>query len=512
MKTLPLLKRIFPLLFVLILAFALRFYDLGQNPPGLYIDEISIAYNAHTIATKGVDEYGISYPLTFKTYGEYKMPFYIYAAAVSESIFGKNEFAVRLPSAFLGTFAILFLYLFLKEFTVLIKVQKEKLFTYFPLMSACILAISPWHIHFSRGGFEANVALTMFVISLFLFCRYLNKKNIAYLVGSGLLFSLTLYTYFAYRILAPITILAILILALKVKKIAWRQILLFVIIFGLVSLPIIIFSFSPEGMTRFSQTSAFSEIQTNNTFQKIYLYPMEYLKNYLAYFSFPFWFVSGDGIGRHQMPWYGPLLKWQIPFLLIGLYMLLRSKKKIFTGGVVGLLLLSPIAASFAVPSPHTLRSLPMVIPLTILTSIGLITVLQYRNIIIRGISILLVCIAGIEFITYLHFYYFHYPRVNGLDWGGAYKEVVQETATYTKMYDIIVIDSKLGQAKTYFQYYGDKTPMIVPDSWKKPKALANKKVLFIRPAGITSDGKLIKKVFLPSSVNNDVFAEFWEI
>src|SRR5947208_3157824 len=67
---------------VLLLACGL-FYFAGQrkNPPAFYSDESSIAYNAWTMATNGVDEYGIHHPLFFKAFGEYKNPVYIYLLA-----------------------------------------------------------------------------------------------------------------------------------------------------------------------------------------------------------------------------------------------------------------------------------------------------------------------------------------------------------------------------------------------------------------------------------------------
>ena len=48
--------------------------DLSASPPGLYVDEASIGYNAWTMARFGVDEHGIHVPLFFEAFGEYKNP------------------------------------------------------------------------------------------------------------------------------------------------------------------------------------------------------------------------------------------------------------------------------------------------------------------------------------------------------------------------------------------------------------------------------------------------------
>src|SRR3984885_4207251 len=88
---------------IVILGFLLRFIDVSNDPPGLYIDEASIGYNAYTILTTGKDEFGIPHPLWFRSFGDYKMPVYIYSVTGAMAFLGKNELAVRLPSIISGT-------------------------------------------------------------------------------------------------------------------------------------------------------------------------------------------------------------------------------------------------------------------------------------------------------------------------------------------------------------------------------------------------------------------------
>src|SRR3981081_2715222 len=52
---------------------------LDRTPPGMYVDEASIGYNAWAIAYHGVDEHGVHLPLYFQAFCEYKNPLYIYA-------------------------------------------------------------------------------------------------------------------------------------------------------------------------------------------------------------------------------------------------------------------------------------------------------------------------------------------------------------------------------------------------------------------------------------------------
>lgn len=71
------------LLSIFVFAFILRFYKLGEIPNGLYQDETAIGYNAYSILNIGKDEYGKDFPLYFKSFGDWKLPVYIYSTALS---------------------------------------------------------------------------------------------------------------------------------------------------------------------------------------------------------------------------------------------------------------------------------------------------------------------------------------------------------------------------------------------------------------------------------------------
>ena len=94
---------------VCVLAFALYAADVPDNPPGFYIDESSIAYNAHTISESGRDEYGEAWPLYFRAFGDYKNPTYVYLLAAVFRVTGPSVAVARLLSASLGAVAALLL-------------------------------------------------------------------------------------------------------------------------------------------------------------------------------------------------------------------------------------------------------------------------------------------------------------------------------------------------------------------------------------------------------------------
>ena len=102
-------------IFILILAAALRFYRLDTNPPAFNWDEAAIGFNAHSLIKTGRDEYSQFMPISFRSFDDYKPPVYFYLTIPSILAFGYIDFAVRFPSAFLGTLTVLFTYLMTKS-------------------------------------------------------------------------------------------------------------------------------------------------------------------------------------------------------------------------------------------------------------------------------------------------------------------------------------------------------------------------------------------------------------
>src|SRR5438046_2164545 len=89
----------------IVLLIALYVTGSRSNPPGFYLDESSIAYNAHTISQTGQDEFGVSWPLYFRAFGEYKNPVYIYLLAALYRLTGPSIFVARALSMALGLLA-----------------------------------------------------------------------------------------------------------------------------------------------------------------------------------------------------------------------------------------------------------------------------------------------------------------------------------------------------------------------------------------------------------------------
>src|SRR5467141_5008296 len=137
----------FPLVFALVLicGAALYTYHLTRNPAGFFVDESSIAYNAYTISQSGQDEFGNSWPLYFRAFGDYKNPVYVYLLAALFKVSGPGILTARLLSALAGVAAAALLGLLAARISKRRDVQ---------IMVTGSALLTPWLFEISRVSME----------------------------------------------------------------------------------------------------------------------------------------------------------------------------------------------------------------------------------------------------------------------------------------------------------------------------------------------------------------------
>lgn len=458
------MKKYFPLLLILLLATLLRVLSLNTNPAGLNADEAAIGYNAWSLIETGKDEHGASWPIVFRSFDDYKLPVYFYLVLPFVKFFGLNIWSVRLPSAILGVASVWLVFLFAKQLFT-----KNK---YLPYISALLLAVSPWHLQFSRGGWEVNVATFFILFGVWGFLKGLNNSKYFLLFVISLV--LSLYTYHSARIVSPLLALFLVIAfrgdlfsSFTGKKL--KMIILSLIIGIALSLPIAIQLLSKEGQARFSGVSLLAdtgpywqalELRRGHpqestmyvrTVHNQYLsYGLRFVKNYLSHYSPRFLFITGDEIARSKVPETGQSYIFLIPFYLIGLLWLLKldSKGKQF---IFFWFLIAPLAASMTFQAPHALRAQNMVIPLSIISAAGLSQTIEFlKNLrlkLLTPVFILLVSLAGLYSISrYLHEYYVHYPKELPFAWQYGFDQIAAYTKAHYGEYDHIVISDRYDQ------------------------------------------------------------------
>ncbi|MEX0877354.1 MAG: hypothetical protein WDZ40_00635 [Candidatus Spechtbacterales bacterium] len=209
-------KKTWPFL-VLILLLALgaffRLHKLDTVPPGIYPDEAKNANDA--VETLQTGEYELFYPENNGREG-----LYVWMIASSFQYNGINIPAVRMVSAIIGILTILGTYLFTREIFIYKELNdpEESKIGIAPiaretiaLLAAGFLAVSFWHINFSRIGFRAILVPMLLSFAMWLTLKALRpigpseyssieKKSLWAAIFAGLFWGAGFHTYIAFRI------------------------------------------------------------------------------------------------------------------------------------------------------------------------------------------------------------------------------------------------------------------------------------------------------------------------
>ena len=332
-----------------------HFYDVPKNPVGFFVDEASIAYNAHTIAQTGRDEYGYRFPLYFRAFGEYKSPVYIYILSAVFWLTGPSIFGARLVSATAGLLAAVL-------FGVLAAQLARRRAV--GLMVFLIAALTPWLFEVSRLVFE--VALLPPILGLFLLLLQHAAKRTQWsapsAVGLGVLLGLMVYTYSVGRLLAVLLALG---LAFFFNGQRWRKVLLTWIVFGLTLLPLAVFTLRHPGALG-ERYKFVTFVKPGDTRSQI---GIRFVQNYIENFSPRRWLLYGDPEPRHHLPGMGSLLVGAVAFSALGLIVVLwRYRRDAWWRFIIYGLVVSPIPAALTLDYFHTLRLIALPCFLIVLT------------------------------------------------------------------------------------------------------------------------------------------------
>lgn len=474
-------KNIFVLTIIIIIAAVLRFWQLGNIPISPDWDEAALGYNAYSIMETGRDEYGKLLPVVLRSFDDYKPALYAYLTIPFIKVFGLNVFAVRLPSVVFGILTVLAAY-----FLAIELFKKWEMSSRIALLASFLLAISPWHIQFSRIAFEANVGLALTVFSILFFLKGLKKPW--FLSLSLILMGFNLYVYQSEKVLTPLLLLVLIILfikqLLKIKKYFISALLLAFFI----SLPFTIFTLTNKdafararGVSIFSDKSIFSSndsqklLRDQMTNDKLGLlldshgviFVKKIIANYLSHYDLNWLFIKGDlNNNRHHAPNMGLLYLFELPFLLIGVYVFLFSEiDKKYKILLFSILLMTPIPASITKDVPHAVRTLHFLPVLQIFIAIGLITVIEsVSNIKINLLKIktkyfiftFIFLFFVFNFLYYLDQYFVQQNYYYAKDWQYGYKELVDYLKPEYKKYNKIIVSNKVpfDQSYMFFLFY----------------------------------------------------------
>ncbi len=324
---------LFGIFLVVLLGIFFRTIGMGSIPSGMTWDEAAIGYNGFAIWQTHRDEWLDLMPISFRSFGDYKAPLAIYVNGLFTTLFGLKLTVVRLPFVLASWKTIVGIVLMV---WLLIKaeiINFARLSTRVVLLiTAVLISFSPWHILFSRVGFESGLVLCQLVWAANFWLIYLIlpptrfKLARAALFGSVVLVASSFYTYHSAKVVAPILLTGALIWTARHRP-HQRKFLGFVTIFlVLLLLPFVYDSLFGPGLTRAGVT-VFSDYAPLTAV-------LITLKNLVTHLLPGFIIWGNTDSLRHSTGLLGVLYPTEYIFFIVGLFTgtlnLLRNKIKLF--------------------------------------------------------------------------------------------------------------------------------------------------------------------------------------
>ncbi len=450
------------LVIVLLFAFLLRTIQLAQTPSGFHADEASFYVNAVALSQTGMDEDGNRVPFSLASFIDPKPALYSYLQIPFLYLFTNQIFAARFVSIVLAMLSLVAVYLFVQEFS------DKKI----ALLTTAVLAVSPWHLIVSRGTQEVIASFLFLVTTLLCLTFFLKreKTNRIFLLCSFFFTSfLSMYFYHSAKVVLPFLVITLIAYHYKKTKTSFKNgvlVLILVIFAGVSSLLV------QESSSRISAVSIFSDqgpqqklleqIYTSRGeisvsvirvfYNKVQAYSLAVVGEYLKYFSPEFLFLSGSRPTRYIVPDHGLLYLIEIPLLLIGLYTAIKNRRKELALFLI-ILFVSPIPASLTTQeTPSMLRSFPMIIALAYFIALGIKSVLEINNKLLKSLVIVLLLGAYVWSIFYFALQY-HVQARYTKPWfrNSPYTKIAKEVALIAEDYEKIEITNDLRPLYAYF-------------------------------------------------------------
>jgi len=230
------------LAFILMVAFALRAWQLTAVPPGLTHDEANHGREAIGVLN-GV--YLFYFPLNYGS-----EPLYSYTVALSMALFGEGLLALRLVNVIFGVAAIAVTYLWAAR-----AFDRPT-----ALLGAALTAVSFWPLATSREALRAGLLPFFTATAVWFFWQAITappeqtRRRWLAAAGFGVSVAFTLHIYLAARVawlMFPAFLLYLALVQRATFRRAWKPVLIGLLLAGLLVTPMFLYLRAhPEALTR----------------------------------------------------------------------------------------------------------------------------------------------------------------------------------------------------------------------------------------------------------------------
>jgi 4-amino-4-deoxy-L-arabinose transferase-like glycosyltransferase len=343
---------------VLVVATALRLVSLGEVPPGLYHDEAYHGLDALEVLDGRLSVY---FPAN-----NGREPLFVYLVALAVGLLGRSPFALRLAAVPVGVLTV-----------AATAAMGRALFSRrVGLLAAAVLALTLWHVHLSRVGFRAVLLPLFIALTIWQAARGARTGRRRHWLAAGILYGLSFYTYNAARLtLLAVGAFCLYLLVARSTPGSWpraarsgRRAVLLAVLASLVTLvPLGLYTLAHPGavLGRPGQVSILNPAINHGDFWgTLGAHTLRTLGMF---------FVRGDRIWRHNVPWrpvFDPLLG---AACVLGLLVALRRARRDPAAGLVLIwTAVMSLTTLLAEDAPHFLRAAGLLPVVAFFPALGL--------------------------------------------------------------------------------------------------------------------------------------------
>lgn len=347
----------------LILLYVFYVNGLSRNPPGFYVDESMLSYNAYQIYLTGRSEHGEAWPLYFTAFREddgtvrgYVNPTYVYALAALYYVFPPSVMLSRYFSVTVVFLACVLLGLLAARISGSRSIGGGVGLT---------ALLTPWLFELSRLVFE--VALYPLALVLFLLAvhRAHVKERWSLLDCAAMAAALAFatYTYTGGRLLGPL--LAVGLLSFATNRRRLLDVIKVCVCYGLTLVPLLVFALRHPGALS-GRYNMLSYVRFDKPLTQL---AWEFVKAYTQDIGPGNLLLSGDPLLRHHVPGMGMLFAATLILAAAGIvYVLVRCRRDPWWRFVLYGALIAALPGALTVDRAHMLRLVALPVFLLLLT------------------------------------------------------------------------------------------------------------------------------------------------
>ena len=392
------------LIAAVVLAIAVRVYQFGTIPGGFNQDGAMAAVDAKALADYGTDRFGMRFPVHLTAWGYGQMSSLLsYLMAPLIKLFGLNPVVARLPQLIISLLGLLTLYFFSRDA--------------FGKTAALVIfafgAINPWHILQSRWALDCNLYSHFFLFGVYFLNRAMQGKKRLWLCVSMGLFGLCMYCYGIAIYTMPVFLLMACVYLLVKKRVSLGEALMALLVWLAVAWPFILvmaintFHWDTIETPLFTMAYFPDSVRSGDILFFSDNIAQTLISNFMHLLQVTV--LQAQDLLWNNIPEYGTMYLFSMPFALVGLVGLLKERRKECGAVLLLFFLITGIWCGISTNGVNINRMNIIYYPIMVLIGYGIYTVIRWCG--IPRVEVFLATAYLMAFVLFSHVYFTTYAE-----------------------------------------------------------------------------------------------------